>query len=150
MIRPSSTGGREPTGLLVTIRLFRVFGLHVTIIMYTCFTGGDEPKLRTKQSQLAPALLLQEINYLSISPRALLSTYCVQGTGLGMGRCPTSSSRPAGACKGDKASAHRKPINLQRREHLGTNCMTQTEGIWVSDGQSRAAQQNSQAPRSSP
>lgn len=56
------------------------------IIMHKLFKGGNEPKLRTKQSQLALALPAAT-DQLSISHRFLLSPYCLHSTRLGTERC---------------------------------------------------------------
>lgn len=44
--------------------------------MHTLFKGGNEPKLKTKQPQLASALPAAT-DQLSISHKFLLSTYCL-------------------------------------------------------------------------
>lgn len=56
--------------------------------MHTLFKGGNEPKLRTKQLQLA-SLLSAATDQLSVSHRFLLSAYCLHGTkGRSGVKCP--------------------------------------------------------------
>lgn len=70
--------------------------------MHKLFKGGNEPKLRTKQPQLASSLPAAT-DQLSISHRSVLSTYCLHSTGLRKKRCHLSSSWPLGPSKGNKA-----------------------------------------------
>lgn len=76
--------------------------------MHVLFKGGNEPKLRTKQPQLA-SLLSAATDQLSVGHKFILSAYCLLGTkGRSDAKCPVPGLQELAKAT---RHAHRKFIN---------------------------------------